>query len=78
MKLKNTNINQVKEAKILGTIIGDDMFWKKKCENIVKKYNARMQLQRVIASFKSETVPSQTSDVGKKTLSVLTHSFLLP
>ena len=78
MKLKNTNINQVKEAKILGTIIGDDMFWNKKCENIVKKYNARMQLQRVIASFKRETVPSQTSDVGKKTLSVLTHSFLLP
>ena len=25
-----------------------------------------------------ETVPSQTSDMGKKTLSVLAHSFLLP
>ena len=25
-----------------------------------------------------ETVPSQTSDIGKNTLSVLAHSFLLP
>ena len=25
-----------------------------------------------------ETVPSQTSDMGKKTVSVLAHSFLLP
>ena len=32
--------------------------------------------QRLISS--RETVPSQTSDMGKKTLSVLAHSFLLP
>ena len=51
MKLKNNNIQQVKEAKMLGTILSDDLLWNKNCENIVKKCNARMQLLREAASF---------------------------
>ena len=51
MKLNNNNIQQVKEAKILGTIISYNLLWNKNCENIVKKCNARMQLLRVVASF---------------------------
>ena len=42
------------------------------------KYIFPLQDLKVSHSFVRETVPSQTSDIRKKTLSVLAHSFLLP
>ena len=51
LKLENENIEIVKEAKILGTIISDDLKWKKNTENIVTKANKRMQLLAKSASF---------------------------
>ena len=47
----NTNIEHVKEAKILGTIVSDDLLWDKNCANIIRKCHARMQLLRIVASF---------------------------
>ena len=37
-----------------------------------------LYLNILILGFIRETVPSLTSDMGKKTVSVLAHSFLLP
>ena len=51
IKLKDSNVEQVKEAKILGTIISDDLLWNKNVANIIKKCHSRMQLLRVVASF---------------------------
>ena len=39
----------------------------------------KLSIENTTKSVKfRETVPSQTSDMGKKTVSVLVHSFLLP
>ena len=51
LKLNNSNIEQVREAKVLGTILSDDLLWNKNCANIIKKCHSRMQLLRVVASF---------------------------
>ena len=52
IKLENENLEIVKEAKILGTTITDDLKWDTNTKNIVKKANARMQLLSKIAKFK--------------------------
>ena len=51
IKLNNTNIQQVNQVKILGTIISEDFSWNANCENIIKKCNMRMQLLQTVASF---------------------------
>ena len=35
LKLKNFNIEQAREAKVLGTILSDDLLWKKKTVQIL-------------------------------------------
>ena len=52
IKLENENLEIVKEAKILGTTITDDLKWDTNTKNIVKKANARMQLLSKLAKFK--------------------------
>ena len=54
IKLKDSNVEQVRHAKILGKIISDDPTWNKNCAAIIKKCNMRMQLLRVVASFGTE------------------------
>ena len=51
LKLKNSYIEHVKQAKILGTIITDNLTWDENCSEIVKKCNKRMILLRKVASF---------------------------
>ena len=51
MKLRGSNIEQVREAKVLGTVISDDLSWTKNCSRIIKKCNMRLQLLRQVASF---------------------------
>ena len=50
-KLNDSTLEQVKEAKILGTIISDSLSWNANCARIVKKCNMRLQLLREVASF---------------------------
>ena len=46
LELKNLNIDFVKEMKLLGTTISNDLSWNTNTENIVKKVYLRMQLLR--------------------------------
>ena len=51
LKLKGTHIEQVIEAKILGTIVSDTLCWDANVARIIKKCNVRMQLLRQVAKF---------------------------
>ena len=51
VKLRGSNIEQVSKAKILGTILSDDLTWDAKCAKIMKECNMTMQLLRKVASF---------------------------
>ena len=51
IKLKDSVIEQVKEAKVLGTIISDTLSWNANCARLTKKCNMRLQLLRQVASF---------------------------
>ena len=44
LELNDTNIEQVKNFKVLGTILSDDLSWDANCSAIIKKCNSRMQL----------------------------------
>ena len=45
LQLNDKNIEIVKKMKILGTIFTDNFSWDENCAAIIKKVNARMQLQ---------------------------------
>ena len=49
--LKNSNVEQISEMKILGTILSDKLTWDSNCSNIIRKCYMRMQLLRKVASF---------------------------
>ena len=49
--MKEEPIEIIKNTKLLGTIISDDLSWNLNTEYLVKKANARMQLLRKVASF---------------------------
>ena len=51
LKLKGSNIEQVNEAKILGTIVTDSLSWDANTKRIIKKCHMRMQLLRQVARF---------------------------
>ena len=51
LELENEILEIVKETKLLGTIISDNLKWDKNTENIVKKCNKRMELLRRVSSF---------------------------
>ena len=53
LTVDNENIEVVKETKLLGTYITDDLKWDKNTAEIVKKANKRMQLLYRAASFTS-------------------------
>ena len=51
LQLKNTNLEIVSEAKILGTIVTEDLKWDANCSFLIRKFYARMQLLQKVASF---------------------------
>ena len=51
IRLKKDVIETVTEAKLLGTIITDDLKWNRNTENIVKETNRRMQLLHKAKKF---------------------------
>ena len=51
LTLRNANIKTVKEMKLLGTIISNDLKWNKNTKHLVKKAYARMELLRQIKNF---------------------------
>ena len=51
LQLKSKNVELVKQTKLLGTIITDDLSWKENTKHLVKKSWGRMQLLRKISSF---------------------------
>ena len=51
LSLKNDKIELIKETKLLGTYITDDLRWNKNTAEIVKKAYRRMQLLHRAASF---------------------------
>ena len=55
LTLKNTQLETVKEMKLLGTIITDDLKWNKNTTFLVKKAYARMELLRRIKNFTKST-----------------------
>ena len=55
IKLRSETIETMKETKLLGTIITDDLKWNKNTENIVKESNKRMQLLHKASRFTSNT-----------------------
>ena len=60
MKINNTNIEQVKNIKVLGTILSDDLSWNANCTAIIKKCYSRMQLLRKVASFGTDPLIMKT------------------
>ena len=51
LKIKYDKIEVIESAKLLGTIISNDLKWDLYTSSIVKKVNARMELLRRVASF---------------------------
>ena len=51
LKLKNEKIDIIKNTKLLGTIVSDNLKWDINTIDIVKKANQRMQLLRKVAGF---------------------------
>ena len=55
LSVKGENIEIIKEAKLLGTYITDDLKWNRNTSEIVKKAYRRMQLLNRAASFTTST-----------------------
>ena len=55
LTLKNKQVEIVREMKLLGTIICDDLKWKKNTSYLVKKAYSRMELLRRIKHFTKST-----------------------
>ena len=53
--LENDNIEVIKNTKLLGTEITDDLKWDLNTSSIVKKANMRMELLRRVANFGAPT-----------------------
>ena len=51
LSLKDKNLEEVSETKLLGTIVTNDLKWHKNTQRIIKKANARMQLLRILSTF---------------------------
>ena len=51
LSLENSPIEIISHAKLLGTIIQDDLKWDLNTANLVKKANSRMEILRRVASF---------------------------
>ena len=55
MKLGNEVIETVKETKLLGTVITDDLSWNTNTDRIVKETNRRMQILHKASKFTNNT-----------------------
>ena len=55
LTLKNKNIKVVKEMKLLGVIITDDLKWNKNIKHITRKAWMRIQLLQKVSEFGAST-----------------------
>ena len=55
LTLNNKNIELVKEMKLLGVIVTNDLKWHKNTKHVVKKSWARIQLLKKVAEFGAST-----------------------
>ena len=55
LKIDDENIEVVKEIKLLGTIVTNDLKWDKNTKLLTKKGNMRMQLLHKAANFTNES-----------------------
>ena len=60
LSLKNDKIELIKETKLLGTFITDDLRWNKNTAEIVKKAYRRMQLLHKAANY-TRNISSQAN-----------------
>ena len=60
LKLKEQNIEVIENAKLLGTIVSNDLKWDLNTANLVKRANARMELLRKVAGFGASTEDLKT------------------
>ena len=51
LSIQGEPLETVKETKLLGTILTDDLKWQKNTALIVKRANARMQLLQTVSNF---------------------------
>ena len=51
LTLNNEHLEVVKQAKLLGVLISDDLKWDLNTDYLVKKANKRMELLRKVANF---------------------------
>ena len=51
LSINDKVLEVINHARLLGTIISDDLSWDMNTANLVKKANARMELLRKVASF---------------------------
>ena len=52
--LKGEKLETVKETRLLGTIITDDLKWRRNTEYLVKKANQRMKMLHIASKFTSK------------------------
>ena len=65
LKLSDTNIEQVKHIKVLGTILSDDLSLNTNCTEIIKKCYSRMPLLHKVASFGTDPLIMKTIYIFK-------------
>ena len=58
--LNNENLEVVKQAKLLGVIISDDLKWDQNTESLVKKAHKRLELLRKVANFSTSVEDKRT------------------
>ena len=58
--LNNENLEVVKQAKLLGVIISDDLKWDQNTEYLVKKAHKRLELLRKVANFSTSVEDKRT------------------
>ena len=54
--LENSLLEQVRETKLLGVILTDDMKWQRNTEDLIKRANKRMSILHNIVNFNVEKV----------------------
>ena len=63
--LNNENLEVVKQAKMLGDIIADDLKWDQNTKNLVKKAHKRLELLRKVADFSTSVEDKRTRGTRK-------------
>ena len=51
LNIDGSNLERIKNTKLLGTVVSEDLSWTENTKNLVKKANTRLELLRKVASF---------------------------